>query len=66
MENKEEIVVRLKLLLRATSAGRNIEDLILSEDHNEITIQFVEGGTRKVNIAGDSGYAIIKDVMDKI
>ena len=38
MENKEEIVARLKLLLMATRAGSNIQDLKLNEAKNKVTI----------------------------
>lgn len=63
MENKEDIVKRLKLLLMATRAGSNVADLILNERQDEVTILFKAGGDRKVNIAGDSGIAIISDVI---
>lgn len=63
MENKEEIVIKLKILLKSTRAGGNIADLILNEEESEITILFRLGGTRKVNIEADSGIAIIKDVI---
>ena len=43
MENKEEIVVRLKLLLMATRAGSNIQDLKL----NEATRKSVVSSTMK-------------------
>lgn len=66
MENKKDIVARLKLLLIATRAGANIEGLILSEDERFITIKFKKGGSREVNVEGDSGYAIICDVMARI
>lgn len=65
-ENKEDIVKRLKLLLVATSAGRNISDLVLSENQDKVTIVFHQGGTRDVNVMGDSGYTIIKDVMNAL
>lgn len=63
MENKEEIVMKLKILLKSTRAGSNIADLILNEEESEITILFRAGETRKVNIEADSGIAIIKDVI---
>lgn len=66
MENKEEIVARLKLLLMATRAGSNIQDLKLNEAKNKVTIVFKTGGERVVDIIGDSGYAIIIDVMKHI
>lgn len=62
-ENKADIVMRLKVLLKATRAGSDIADLILSESQDSITILFRPGGTRKVNISGDSGIAIITDVI---
>lgn len=63
MENKEEIVARLKLLLMATRAGAYIEKMTLSDDEKKVQIMFDSGCTRDVNIAGDSGIAIIKDVV---
>lgn len=63
MENKEDIVKRLKILLVATSAGNHVADLILNEQDEEITVLFTNGCTRTVNIACDSGIAIIKDVI---
>ncbi len=65
MENKEDIVKRLKLLLMSTRAGSNIEDLVLSENQDEVTIIFKQGGKKYINIAADSGIAIIKDVISK-
>lgn len=66
MENKEEIVKRLKLLLMVTRIGDNIADLILSEGQDKVTILFKMGGCREVDIEGDSGYAIIKDVLGRL
>ena len=66
MENKKDIVVRLKLLLSATRCGENIADLVLSEDERFVTIEFKEGGKRRVCVEGDSGYAIIRDVMNVV
>lgn len=63
MENKEDIVKRLKLLLTATRAGREIEELDLSEDRNTVTIQFRNGCRRDVCVEADSGIALIRDVI---
>lgn len=38
MENKEDIVKRLKLLLIATRAGSNIADLILTENQSKVIV----------------------------
>lgn len=63
LENKEEIVLRLKLLLMATRAGSDITDLALDGDRKKVSIVFKTGYRREVNIEGDSGIAIIRDVM---
>lgn len=54
---------RLKLLLTATRAGREIEELDLSEDQNTVTIQFRNGYRRDVCVEADSGIALIRDVI---
>lgn len=66
MEDKEDIVKRLKLLLVATRAGSSIVDLVLNEKQTEVTITFKQGGMRRINIIGDSGIAIIKDVINRL
>ena len=66
MEYNDVIVARLKLLLMATRAGSNIQDLKLNDAKNKVTIVFKTGGERVVDITGDSGYAIIIDVMKHI
>lgn len=66
MENKENIVMRLKLLLKVTRAGSTIEDLILNDKQDMVIIQFDNGSSKKIDIAGDSGIAIIKDVISRL
>lgn len=66
MENKEEIVMRLKLLLTATRAGEDIDKMELTEDQHFVVIHWKSGCTRKVNIEADSGIAIIDDVLHAI
>lgn len=63
LENKEEIVLLLKLLLMATRAGSDIADLTLDGDRKKVSIVFKTGYRREVNIEGDSGIAIIRDVV---
>ncbi len=67
MENKEEIIARLKLLLRVTRAGRGIVDLVLAQDGgNETVLILFENGVKKVDVTADSGIAIIKDVINSL
>ncbi len=61
-EDREFILMRLKLLLKATRAGSGVRDLVLSEDGNKVIIQFAHGD-RDVNIECDSGCAMIMDVI---
>lgn len=63
MENKEEIVKRLKFLLMATRAGSGIGELLLSEDQATVTVRFRNGGEKKVNVECDSGIALARDVL---
>lgn len=63
MENKKEIITRLKILLKATRAGSGIADLILNEKQDRVIILFRAGGTREVDITADSGISIIRDIL---
>lgn len=65
-ENKEKIVALLEALLKQTRAGADISVLNLNETQDEVTIIFNSGFGKKVNIAGDSGIAIIADVVKKL
>lgn len=66
MENKKDIVMRLKLLLNATRAGEDIKKMELTDEGDHVVIQWENGCTQKVNIAADSGVAIINDVVRAI
>lgn len=62
MEDKKEIVMLLKHLLKATRAGANIEQMELGADGETVRITFNNQCARDINIACDSGIAIIVDV----
>lgn len=62
-EDKAEIVDRLSKLLAITRIGGGIRTLTLSEDKKLVEIRYEAGGRKTVNVDGDSGYAIIKDVL---
>lgn len=62
-EDKRRIVLRLEQLLKETRIGSNIREMYLDPEENNIIIEFKTGGRRRVNVEGDSGYAIIKDVL---
>ncbi len=61
-ENKDVIVRYLKPLLQCTRAGSGIKDLVLDNQEEYVTIVF-EGGTKKAPVMGDSGIALIQDII---
>lgn len=66
MENKKEIVMRLKMLLKVTKEGEDIDKMELTEDQHFVVIKWKNGWTKRVNIEADSGVAIIEDVLKAI
>ena len=61
--SKEQLVKLLELTIKATRAGSNVEKLTLEDDY--VVIHYT-GGTKKVNIEGDSGIAIVMDVARRV
>ena len=64
MENKQEICDRLLLALQKTRAMNDLKDLdyhVWPEE--EVWAVFRDGYQKKINVACDSGLAMIKDVI---
>lgn len=61
-EDKQMILSRLEKLLQCTRAGSGIKHLLLDEQEEYVTIMS-EGGTKRVPVMGDSGIALIQDVI---
>ena len=69
MENnltKQDICRALLPVLRMTRALRDLEDLEYQGDTEEAHAVFRGGYTKKINVACDSGLAMIKDIVNKI
>lgn len=62
MEDKKEIVMLLKHVLQATRAGEDIEQMELGCAVSPPQPTFKNKCVKDVNIACDSGIAIIRDV----
>lgn len=62
MEDRKEIVMLLKHLFKATRAGADIRQMELGDDGETIRITFNNQCSMDINIACDSGIAIIMDV----
>lgn len=65
-ESKQEIVIRLGILLKATRAGEDIKVLRLSEDEDFVTIVWENGYKKDICVEADSGIALIRDVMNAL
>ena len=61
-ENKQDILDALCECLQLTRDQYDLEALIYHEDSDEVTIAWSDGGT-SVNVAYDSGIAMIRDVL---
>ncbi|MCX4341762.1 MAG: hypothetical protein OSJ72_19300 [Lachnospiraceae bacterium] len=62
MEDKKEIVMLLKHLLKATRAGADIEQMELGDGGETVRVTFENKCVMDVNIACDYGIAMIMDV----
>lgn len=61
-ERKQLIIDYFIRCLQLTDAGEPIKTIELSEDEETATIIFWNGYKRPVNIACDSGIAMIRDI----
>lgn len=69
MENnftKHDICRALLPVLRMTRALRDLEDLEYQGDTEEVHAVFRGGYTKKINVACDSGLAMVKDIVNEI
>ena len=62
-ENKQKICDLLLITLQATSNAADVLSLIHDEESETVTVTFLSGGKRVVNVSMDSGTAMIRDIM---
>lgn len=65
MNKKEDKRLALDALVKAlicTNAGCDVEEIELTDNGDTAVIYFIEGGSKRVNIALDSAIAAIVDV----
>lgn len=68
-EDKTQITQDLHRVLMSTRAGADIIDMYYSKlpDHTEtVTIRYVNGYKKVINVTMDSGAALIRDVMKEL
>lgn len=63
MENKQRILDLLLKTLQATANAADTVALTYDPKKESVTVKFAGGGSRIVNVAMDSGTAMIRDVM---
>ena len=62
-ENKQEICNLLAATLQATSNASDLVALTYRDEDETVEVLFASGGKRVVNVAMDSGTAMIRDIM---
>ncbi len=67
-EKKERICKLLAGTLKATRNGHDIADILYEKDDKEetATVVFNSGYKKKINVTGDSGTAMIYDIIIKL
>ncbi len=66
MEDKNLICIGLTLALRTTRMFEDLDRLEYNDDSETVLVKFKNGGLRVIGVEGDSGYAMIKDVVNHI
>lgn len=64
-ENKQVICDRLCFTLQATRNCWDLQAITYDPQREVVTVHFLEG-TRVINVAMDSGTAMIRDIMNNL
>lgn len=63
-EDKKKLILALEQLIKLTRS--EVHDLELLEEEEIVIIHYNNGYSKRVNIAADSGIAIVEDVVSKL
>ena len=66
MEDKQNICNLLLITLQATRDAHDVVSIVYDNGSEIVTVTFESGGYRKVNVAMDSGTAMIRDIMKNL
>lgn len=66
MENKQKICDLLLATLQATNNAYDLVSLVYDGEQETVTAIFIGGGKYVINVALDSGTAMIRDIMKHI
>lgn len=65
-ENKQMICDSLRNTLRLTRNANDVWKILYDPETEKVTVVFESGGKRVVNVAMDSGTAMIRDIMNNL
>ncbi len=65
-EDKQKICDLLLIALQETRDGSKLSELAYNEETELVTVTYAHGHTIPVNVACDSGCALIRDVMNHV
>lgn len=63
MEDKQRICDLLLVTLQATRGAQDVVSMVYDSEAELVVITFLSGGKRVINVAMDSGTAMIRDIM---
>lgn len=65
-ENKQEICDSLCVTLQKTRDQKNLESLTFDENLEIVIAKYADGEKKEISVWGDSGIALIKDVIEEL
>lgn len=65
-ENKQEICDSLCATLQKTRDQRDLLSLTFDEALEIVIAEYTDGDKKEINVWGDSGIALIKDVIEEL
>ena len=66
MEDKQAICIALTKALRLTRQFEDLGYLEYDDKSETVQVKFENGGARRIRVGLDSGYAMIKDIVNHI
>ena len=65
-ENKQEICDSLCVTLQKTRDQRDLLSLTFDEALEIVIAEYTDGDKKEINVWGDSGVALIKDIIEQL
>ena len=65
-ENKQEICNSLCATLQKTRDQRDLVSLTLDKRQETVIAEYTDGDEKEISVWGDSGVALIKDIIEQL